>query len=141
MVAALETAIALARRHHAGQTEESTGDPYEKHLERVAAFVFSDAAKIVAWLHDILEDTPLIAADLRQAGIPQALVASVIILTRRSDETYAQYIERVANSNDRLALEVKLADLHDHLRPNCPERLRPRYERAVRFLTGEVSAW
>jgi hypothetical protein len=34
---------------------------------------------------------------------------------------------------------VKLADLKDHFRPNCPARLRPRYENAWKTLTGE--AW
>lgn len=132
----LAKAEELARRAHADQKEESTGDPYEKHLERVAGFVFTDAAKIVAWLHDILEDTPLTADDLADAGIPLPLVASIVVLTRRIDETYVQYIDRILISEDRLAVEVKLADLYDHLRPNCPERLFPRYVRALQILKG-----
>lgn len=36
------------------------------------------------------------------------------------------------------AISVKLADLRDHLRPNCPEQLRPRYELALTVLTQAV---
>ena len=61
-------AEALARAAHATQVDLS-GEPYTNHLARVAARVTSDDEKAVAWLHDILEDTPTTPDDLAAAGI------------------------------------------------------------------------
>ena len=120
----------IARAAHAGQTEQSTGDDYIHHIERVVAMVDGDPAQAVAWLHDVLEDTAMTAADLRRAGISSRVVAAVWWLTRRECDSYPAYIERLKASGDPLALVVKIADLRDHLRPNCPPSLRPRYEAA-----------
>ena len=61
----------------------------------------------------------------------------MVTLTRDKEcESYAQYIENVATSGDPLAVKVKLADLRDHLRAECPGSLRPRYEAALSRLEG-----
>jgi hypothetical protein len=54
----VQIAERIARVAHAGQKEESTGDDYIHHVERVAALVDGDDAKAVAWLHDVIEDNP-----------------------------------------------------------------------------------
>jgi (p)ppGpp synthase/HD superfamily hydrolase len=96
-------------------------------------------AQAAAVLHDVLEDTPITANELRAAELPVEVVEAVIALTRRPEEPYEQYIERVA-CND-IAREVKLADLSDNLANNRrlakdPEALAriERYERATRRL-------
>jgi (p)ppGpp synthase/HD superfamily hydrolase len=132
----VELAESIARRAHHGQTEESTGDPYLRHVQRVVAMVDGNEAKAVAWLHDVIEDSPVTAAGLLAAGLPVAIVSSVTYLTRLSG-SYAEYIERLKASGDSVAISVKIADLRDHLRPNCPARLRPRYEAAWSVLTSE----
>jgi (p)ppGpp synthase/HD superfamily hydrolase len=130
----------IAREAHAGQTEERTGDSYIKHVERVVDLVEGDNAKAVAWLHDVIEDSPNTADDLIARGMPIRIVAAVALLTRHErTETYADYIQNIKDRKDPLAIAVKLADLKDHFRPNCPARLRPRYENAWKTLTGE--AW
>jgi (p)ppGpp synthase/HD superfamily hydrolase len=132
----------IARLCHAGQIEESTGDPYIRHVERVVAMV-DWPAKPAAWLHDVLEDCEAVNPEsLLAAGISQSTISSVICLTRASysdrcgGETYAHYIDRLKASGDAVAIEVKIADLRDHFRPNCPPRLRPRYEAAWAVLVG-----
>ena len=135
MSTTLEIAEAIAREAHDFQIEESTGDPYILHIERVVGLVDGDDLRTVAWLHDVLEDSPILAGDLLTRGIPMDLMMAVVQLTRVPDqETYADYIERIKRSGNELAITVKLADLQDHLRPNCPERLRPRYEKAMNHL-------
>jgi (p)ppGpp synthase/HD superfamily hydrolase len=139
----VESELAVAERiavfAHAGQFEESTGDPYICHVERVVNFVKGDEAKAVAWLHDVIEDSPLDAQDLLKYGISPAVIYAVVLLSREEEgeETYADYIRSIKNSGNPLALAVKIADMRDHLRPSCPERLRPRYEKAWQVLTGE----
>jgi hypothetical protein len=138
----LQIAERIAREAHAGQKEESTGDDYIRHVERVVALSpEGDQVKAVAWLHDAIEDSNFTAAELGRAGVSEAVVDAVVLLTRADNgtamivHTYQQYIDSIKASGNLLAIAVKIADLRDHLRPNCPERLRPRYEKALRILT------
>jgi (p)ppGpp synthase/HD superfamily hydrolase len=78
-------------------------------------------AQTAAMLHDVLEDTAVNVDQLRQARIPEDVIAAVVALTHRAEHTYDQYIEQVAH--DRLARNVKLADLADNLANNY--RLNP----------------
>lgn len=130
-------AEAIAYLAHRGQQDTVTGEPYIAHVRRVVALVHTADEAIVAWLHDVLEDSDITVIDLHQCGIPMRLIDSVVILTRAKSEGYLEYIRRIVDREDPIALAVKLADLRDHLRPNCPERLRTRYERAWPMLTDE----
>src|SRR6185503_980541 len=131
----------IAREAHAGQKDRVTGEPYITHVERVVSMVSGEAAKSVAWLHDVLEDTAFERINLVASGIPSHIIGAVEMLTRVSPydqhEQYDTYISLIKASGNDLAIQVKLADLRDHLRLNCPERLRARYERAVKTLTDE----
>jgi (p)ppGpp synthase/HD superfamily hydrolase len=71
--------------------------------------VTSPTARIVALLHDVVEDSPLTLGDLADKGFDQSVLDAVDCLSRRPGEPYARYINRVAA--DRLAREVKLSDL------------------------------
>lgn len=141
----VQIAERIARQAHAEQKDSVTGAPYITHVERVVAMVAGADAKAVAWLHDVLEDSDYTYAELRRAGISERVLDAVQILTRQDNrtamviQTYEQYIETIVESRNPLAIGVKKADLSDHLRPNCPDRLRPRYERAWQALTG--STW
>ena len=130
-------AEAIAYLAHRGQADTVTGEPYIGHVRRVVALVKAPPERVVAWLHDVLEDSDVTVIDLHQCGITYALLASVVLLTRAQSEGYLEYIRRIVDSGDQIARAVKLADLRDHLRPNCPERLRTRYERAWAMLTTE----
>lgn len=132
----LEMAEQIARVAHAGQKDLS-GDDYIAHVERVVALTTGDEAKTVAWLHDVVEDTSITLWDLCRAGFSDDVLEAVAALTRRG-EAYHEYINSLFVCGPALAREVKLADLHDHLRPGCPERLRPRYEAAMRRFGVDV---
>jgi (p)ppGpp synthase/HD superfamily hydrolase len=106
------------------------------------ARVSTPTERIVAVLHDVVEDSPTTLDDLRAAGFAEDIVRAVDHLSRREDETYEAFIERAAL--DPLAHRVKLADLEDNmtltrlqtLDERAVERLG-RYMRAYRRLTGE----
>src|ERR1700722_13385155 len=86
----------IAREAHAGQTEESTGDAYIKHVERVVDLVEGEHAKAVAWLHDVIEDSPNTAEDVIAIVMPIRIVAAVALLTcHERTETYADYIQNI----------------------------------------------
>jgi len=105
-------ALKIAQEAHAGQTDKA-GQPYLRHLMRVMERVRSEEEKIVALLHDLLEDTPFTAEKLLSAGCPAHLVEAVRALTKKEGEAYADFIARAAQTP--LARHVKLADLEDNL--------------------------
>ena len=139
----IETAISIASRYHKGQTDKN-GMPYILHplavMQIVSDFVPSDNedllmdAKIVAVLHDILEDTVVTKVSLEYYCFPPHIIDAVVALTRLQDETYSDYILRVAENS--LTVVVKLADLTHNLRPGCPETLQPRYRQVYSYLSG-----
>lgn len=100
-------------------------------------------AVAAAWLHDVVEDTEITLADLEQT-FPPDVTAAVDALTRRSDETPAEYYARVRTVP--LALTVKLADMADNSDPQrlaqldaaTRERLTAKYARARAQLTAGV---
>ena len=129
MTSLTDTAYDIAANAHAGQTRWD-GSDYIDHPVRVSTALLTDAAVATALLHDVLEDTNTTAADLEAAGISREVIEAVEALTRRDEETYAEFIERAAGNE--LARAVKLADLADNLRDlPADHSLRNRYESAV----------
>ena len=108
----LEDAIQLAMEQHRGQTDRS-GQPYIGHVLRVMARVRGEAARIVAVLHDTVEDTGLTFEQLRAMGYPQPVVAAIDCLTHREDESYDAMVDRILPN--ALARAVKLADIEDNV--------------------------
>ena len=107
-----EKALQIARVAHAGQRDKAGAD-YILHPLRVAASCATAEAKVVALLHDTIEDTPVTADYLRQQGFPEEIVEAVLSVTRREGESYEQYILRAAQNP--LGREVKIADLEDNM--------------------------
>jgi (p)ppGpp synthase/HD superfamily hydrolase len=109
----LETiAKRIAEHAHIEQVDKA-GQPYISHPEFVASNVVGDEAKAVAWLHDVVEDTPLTFNDLRAEGLSEKVIEAVDALTKRETESYEAYLERVAANP--LAKIVKLADLNHNM--------------------------
>lgn len=103
-------ARALAERLHANQTDKA-GRPYLGHLSRVAAGVDTDEARVVAWLHDSVEDTGLTVEDVAEAFGPDTAHA-VDCMTHRAGDGYEAYLARV--KTDPVARLVKISDLTDN---------------------------
>lgn len=108
----LSAALILAARAHDGQTDKG-GQPYILHSIRVALKVNSLEHKIVALLHDILEDTEVTEDDLLASGFTRDTVDAVVCLTKEKGEDYMAFIERC--KENQIARFVKLADLEDNL--------------------------
>ena len=108
----LEDAILLAVGAHRGQGNRG-GHPYVLHPLRVMLRMDSEMERMVAALHDLIEDTSYTSEDLVRLGYPEVVVRAVECLTRRASETYEQFITRV--KQDPLARRVKIADLEDNL--------------------------
>lgn len=113
----IATADAIAAEAHAGQVDQA-GMPYVGHVRRVASYVdrANTDAVVAALLHDVIEDTGIDAAELKDRGIPQPAIDAIELLTRRDDQPSAIYYQRI--KNHPTAREVKLADLADNTDPD-----------------------
>ena len=108
----IEDAILWATEVHRGQVDKA-GHPYILHPLRVMLRMTSDDARFVAILHDTIEDSDHTLDDLRALGYSETIIAAVDAITRRADETYEQFIQRL--KPNPLARKVKLADLLDNM--------------------------
>lgn len=108
----LEKAIQIAVNAHFGQTDKA-GVPYIFHPLRVMSHMSTNEERIVAVLHDVVEDTKVTFDNLVEAGIPKHLVLVLRVLTRTSDTPYESYISKI--SENLLATRVKIADLIDNM--------------------------
>jgi (p)ppGpp synthase/HD superfamily hydrolase len=110
-VSTLEQAIAIAAKAHEGQVDKA-GAPYVLHPLRIMLRVSTTEERIVAVLHDVVEDCGVSLEDLRLEGFPEVVIEAIDSVTRRSEEPYETFVRRAAsNPIGRL---VKLADLEDN---------------------------
>ena len=111
-MATLEQAISLAAKQHEGQVDKANA-PYILHPLRVMLNVPTIEHKIVAVLHDILEDTETTIEDLYQFGFQEHLIDAIVALTKKQGETRLEAAQR-ARQNP-IARVVKLADINDNM--------------------------
>lgn len=103
-------AVCFAALYHQGQYDKG-GQSYVLHPLRVMAAMETDQERIVAVLHDTVEDTPLKMAEI-VGYFGERVGAAINALTKRKGESYDDYLARV--KADELATKVKLADLKDN---------------------------
>lgn len=147
----VEMAMFIANESHAEQRDKC-GLPYIYHPLRVMARLgeATPEEKAAALMHDVIEDTDVEFDDLR--GIfPDEVIDMLDLLTRRDGETHRDYLQRIINSGNVMALRVKLADLHDNANieraNNCPDEkirqdilgmIKSRYLPAIELVTSEL---
>ena len=128
----LEKALALALQAHQGQTDKS-GLPYILHPIRLMMRVEDPQAKVVALLHDVLEDSDMTENDLQNAGFDKQIIEAVVCLTKTPSIDYMEYIRRIKKNS--LATQVKLVDLEDNLNANRLKEIEQKdCERMARYL-------
>jgi len=130
----LEKAIGIAVTAHRGQTDKS-GAPYILHPLRVMGRVDNDTDRIVAILHDVLEDTKITADDLRREGFSEEILDALAHMTKIDGESYPAFVARAATNP--IARRVKQADLEDNL---DVKRLESVTERDAKRLTKYLVA-
>lgn len=133
----LAKALNIAYSAHQGQIDKG-GIPYIQHPIRVALNCLTDDEKIVALLHDVIEDTSVTVEELINEGFNQNIIDAIISLTKKNGEDYMTFIRRV--SSNELATLVKIQDLKDNMdlrRLNGkPHWKMGGYQKALSFLEG-----
>lgn len=127
-------AFQIAYNAHKGQFDKG-GNPYILHPIMVALNVESDDEKIVALLHDVVEDTGTTLDDLWEAGFSDRIIEAVDVLTKKDSENYEDYLCRV--KENELAKNVKIADLRHN---SDVSRLKTVNEKDVARITKYLKA-
>ncbi len=149
----LSMAIEIAKLAHEGQLDKA-GRLYFEHIQAVSEIAsniilswdeeyddFLVQAKIVSYLHDVVEDTSLTIDDLWNYNLPTDCKLAIETLTKKSGQDYWDYLAEV--KMDKLATVVKIADLTHNsdlsrLEEVTPEDLarRDKYLKAIDYLSS-----
>ncbi|MFJ2483898.1 HD domain-containing protein [Pseudomonas sp. NPDC087598] len=111
MTQTLERAIAIAATAHAGQVDKG-GAPYILHPLKVMLRMTTLEERIVAVLHDVVEDCAISFDDLRKEGFSDEVLSAIESVTKVRGESYEDFIERAAQNP--IGRVVKLADLEEN---------------------------
>ena len=107
----VEEAEAFATKMHEGQTDKA-GRPYIEHPRAVASKVDGEKEKVVAWLHDTVEDTPATIEQIREM-FGDEIADAVAAMTHDKSVPYMDYVRNI--KKNPIARKVKMADLSHNM--------------------------
>lgn len=121
--------------------------PYHTHPIAVAELLTTDDEKIVALLHDIVEDTSATISNWSAEGyaiifndtkylMPIHLVNSIQWLTKVKGESYEGYLRNLSRCN--IATKVKLADMFHNMSDNPSAKQKEKYLKAIPILLNSI---
>lgn len=116
-------AVEIAASAHLGQFDRA-GEAYILHPLRVMSRARTASEKMVAVLHDVVEDTPWTLEKLAREGFSREVIDALDALTKREGEGYDAFLDRVVENP--LATRVKRLDLEDNMNVARLDRLTPR---------------
>lgn len=128
---------------------DKEGAPYLNHLYYVSDHLDTKQEKTVGLLHDTVEDTEITFKDLKEVNFSKEVIDALKLVTKVKGEVYSDFIDRIINSNNIIALKVKLKDMENNMDPVRLNRLekqtkeklekkyKPEYKKLVRKL-GEI---
>ena len=123
-----EISLNLIEQYHKDDVDKG-GNPYKNHLVSVSSVCNSYEAKIAGLLHDIIEDTQCDEEVLLNAGVPNYIIDIILLVTRKENESYSDFITRIEQSNNIFAMELKCSDLKN----NCDlSRLKNASEEVIK---------
>lgn len=108
----IEKALLIATKAHNGQVDKS-GSAYISHPIRVSNRCNTEEERIVALLHDTIEDTWVTPEYLLSEGFPATIVEAVLSVTRNENESYEDFILR--SKQNHIGKQVKIHDLEDNM--------------------------
>lgn len=89
------------------------GVPYFSHPARVANRCQTEEEKIVAYLHDVIEDTYVTSDLLKEMGFSPTIIEAVLSVTKKEDESYDDFVARA--KKNPIGRMVKIHDLEDNM--------------------------
>ena len=138
-----DIAYELAQKAHEGQFRRDGVTPYFNHVVDVARIAQmrggDDLVIATALLHDYYEENPnKTTTDLLNAGILPEVVVAVVMLTHikkgKNKESYSDYVQTIKNSNNQLAIKVKIADNLSNLADDPTDKQILKYAKSLQIL-------
>lgn len=127
----ISKALHIAKTAHRGQLDKG-GNPYILHPIAVSQLVDSEEEKIVALLHDVVEDTDITLEYLKLEGFSDNIIAAVSVLTKQPGVSYNDYISKLKENT--IAARVKVADItHNSDISRIPNPTEKDLERIKRY--------
>lgn len=112
-MALLEKAIIIASKAHNNQKDKA-GCEYILHPLRLMLQMKTQDEKIIAILHDVIEDSNYTIQDLRHEGFEEEILVPLRLLTRNDKKViYEDYIKKIKTNH--VATKIKIADLEDNM--------------------------
>ncbi|WP_198342946.1 HD domain-containing protein [Paenibacillus rubinfantis] len=108
----IEIAISIALNAHKGQVDKG-GAPYILHPLAVMNRVARMDEKIVAVLHDVVEDTEVTIDQLREYGFSEDIIEAIQLLTRSEKDSYEEFI--IKTRGNSISKVVKIADIEENM--------------------------
>ena len=134
----LDKAAFICVTKHQGQRDKM-GCAYFQHPMRVAMRCSTEDEKIVALLHDTIEDTDVSPEYLLGEGFPPNIVDAILSVTKKDGESYEDFVTRA--KENPIGRMVKIHDLEDNLDVMRLDEVSPdmaarftKYLKALRFL-------
>lgn len=131
-------AMKIAYNAHKGQFDKG-GMPYIFHPYHLAEQMETEETIITAFLHDVMEDTPITLTWLKEQGFSEQVLEALALLTHKEEIPYMEYIKQLCNN--RIAYQVKLADLKHNSDSSRLEKLEEKdrkrlekYKKALCYL-------
>ena len=138
----LDLAIKIVEKAHTGQIDKA-GKPYILHPLTVMAQMDDVEGKIVAVLHDAIEDSDMTITELSQQGFPDLITEAIAAITKLDGELYDDYLLRVMGN--AIALKVKIADVRHNMdisridNPTARDFQRlEKYQKVLKQLTAQM---
>lgn len=140
----IEIAISIALKAHKGQVDKG-GNPYILHPLAVMNRVETIEEKIVAVLHDVVEDTEVTIDQLRETGFSEEILEAINLLTRAKEDSYEEFIDKTLKN--RISRNVKIADIKENMNlsriqdPSEQDYIRlEKYKRALERLERQFES-
>lgn len=134
----IDIALQIATKAHAGQLDRD-GYPVILHPLTVGLMGHTDEEKMAGFLHDVVEDTDYTFDDLEHAGIPTGVVNALRCLTHEKGTEYYEYIKKIIDSCNPIALQVKYNDLrHNYARGKAHPDLQAKHGKALEMVKAAI---
>lgn len=134
----IDIALRIATAAHAGQLDRD-GYPVILHPLTVGLMGHTDEEKIAGFLHYVVEDSDITFDDLLKEGIPTGIVNAVRLLTHEKGTDYFEYVQRIIDSGNPIALQVKYNDLqHNYSRGKAYPELQAKHGKALEMVKAAI---
>ncbi len=110
----IEQCIRIASKALDGK-RDLDGNAAILHSLTVGMMGITDTEKCVGFLHDVIEDGDMSLNELHFENIPEEILEAVDLCTNDCSLSYDEYIQRIIDSGNTAAINVKLNDLRHNL--------------------------